>query len=1571
MFCTAQFALAQLNENCTVSVLNRTVRVNPDGSWVLPNIPANFGQVKARATCVQNGVTTFGESAFFTLPANGVVNLPEIVLGATTQIPVSLTITPANLSFTAAGQTTQLLVTATYPSGSTKNVAAASTGTNYTTSNPAIATIGSDGLVAAVSSGTVVIQATNDGSTGIISASVVLSTTDSDGDGITDDVETDLGMDPHNAIDAQEDFDRDGLTNLREYQLGTGLRKVDSDSDGLSDGDEVNIHLSNPLLTDTDTDAIPDGIEVETGTNPTDKNSYDLKKATSTSVVRPPSFVLTTSVIFPDVSVLLNWKVTLTDGKTTLDLTADSRTTYSSSNINVCNFGAQKGRVFAGSAGSCVITITNSTLSVTVPGTVESFTPSEVSTLSIAGATAVDVGGTFAYITAGSNGLVIVDVSDRSQPRRRGTLSGIGDAQAVRVAGQHAFVGDANGFLRVAQVLNPDAPTLVTSLPIVGNPVALAVQANLVAVAAQSGGVSLLDVTNPTAPVLITTFSVPGSALGVDFDSQRRLAAVAMGSAGLQLVDISNTASPVLRGLLPGGDVRRVLLKDPAALLADVQRSVTSVDITNPDTPVISSSIPSNLGGAPVDIASFGSIAMTADISFGRVVPILNVSNPLQPNTVLFWTLSSPGLSSSVAMDASFGYLITPNTLRIFKYQTIIDTFGIPPTVQITSPANGTQVIQGSTLALTADATDDVDVVSVSFLVGGQVVFTDTTAPYQYNLNVPTTATSMTIGATAIDLGGNVGTASTVTLTVIPDPLTTVTGRVIDSNSAPVSGVTLKTAGGRSGSSGVDGSFSITGVPTVQSTVTVTASFTLLDGTPLGGSSTTPAIRGGITNVGDIRILPLPLITSVNPRQAISGTTVLNFKVIGANLTGSTFSFTPVASPPAITVTSAVIDPAGTSATLSITTSSNAQGTFVARAINPAGSSDWFISGNNSLRVFNLDPTADADGDGLMNADEVARGTDLLNADTDGDGFPDGLEVTLGSDPLLASSLPNILPSGEAVGLTFSVLNGVSPGSGPISTEASSLTFSILNSVIPGGGQPTSTEVNSLVFSILNAIIPGGGQSISTEADGLIFSIQNLATSAPVISTTIGAEGGPSSGIAGSGKGKGSSLAASFFNSRLGKKDDGTGLEHKSSLGFAIVNLGDSSETLTFTAYDVLGKQITGADLTNPVSRTLEPGHQLATLDSELFGKGLRDKHQFACVKLENSSGKTVGFFLMFDEKVTVLDGADIASSPISSFILPEIEDLGFTQVHITNPNDEPVSLSFELRKSDGSLRIHEPVTRSLGAHASAAEFFSDLFPDVEAMASDYIRVTATNRVLPFELFGKADAYIEGLNGQDAAAGATELYAPHFLIGGDQYRSALSVVNLDAIPGTIKIEFIGDDGKQKTSRTIPIAGKGKLHISDQNLFPNSETMLNQGYLKITGDRVNLRGSIVFGDRARSKFSTALPLASRLSESLVLSHVISDDSFFTGLAILNPGDADATVTISLYESDGGLFFSTTEKIPSGHRTAKLLTELFPNLLGQDRRSGYVKIKADRGIVSFAVFGRNDLEALSAIPAQVVP
>jgi hypothetical protein len=1096
--CSAGFG--QLNQNCTVAVLNRTVPVNSDGSWVLPNIPANFGQVKARATCIQNNQTIFGESAFFTVNANSAVNLPAITLGAVTQIPVSLTISSSVPSLTTVGQTAQLTVRATYPDGTTKDVTAASTGTNYTASNAAIASINANGLVTAVSSGTVVIQASNDGASGIITAPVVLG--GSSHQGIPDSWALSYGLNPLDPTLAAEDPDHDGLTNLQEYMLGTSPVNPDTDGDGLTDGDEVNKYHTNPLLPDTDGDLIPDGVEVQTGTDPLNPKSYDLLKATLTSTVTPPSFSLKTSLANPVLSIQLDWKVTLIDGKTTLDLTADPRTTYKSSDLTICNFQMQAGDVFSGNnTGNCTITITQSTLSISVAGSVSGFAPTEVSTLVVPGAAAVDVGGNFAYVAAGSNGLVIVDINDRTKPFTRGQLSGLGNVDAVRVSGQIAFVADANGYIRVVQCQNPDAPTLAASLAVAGSPSALALHGTILAVAAQTGGVSLVNVSTPTTPTLLARFIAAASAVGIDFDPTTGLAAIAMGSAGLQIANLSNPASPVLRGILAGGDVLRVLVRSPAVLLADAQRSVSAVDATNPDHPVLTVSLASNLGGVPVDIAAFGNTAITADNTFGRAIPIVNISNPLNPSSVGFWTLLSPGYSSSVAMDLSFGYAIIPAiaTLRILKYQNIVDTFGIPPTISITSPAAGTTLIQGQPLTVSANATDDVAVASVNFTVNGQPVFTTAASPFQFSYMVPMSATTLTFGATAVDYGNNVGIAANVVAPVIPDPLTTVKGRVLDTSGNPAAGANVSSEG-KPGVTAVDGTFTLAGLSTIKGLIAVSASSTI-GGIPLFGLSAAIApVLGGVTNVGDIRLAPKPSISSIGPASLLAGTTV-SLSVTGFNLAGSTFAFAPAGG---IGVNSATVNATGMTATLNVSAVGTAVGRFTLIGTNPAGSSDptaivGFVKGSppfNTISVPGSDPNADPDKDGLTNVQEITAGTDPLNGDTDGDTWPDGLEVLLKSDPLDPASIPHPQPAGGWLSSPLiSMLNNANPGAGVKgSTQyVSSTVFSLLNSLNPGIGVPGSKQyVSGTIFSILNAQNPSVGTTGTKQyVSGTVFSILN------------------------------------------------------------------------------------------------------------------------------------------------------------------------------------------------------------------------------------------------------------------------------------------------------------------------------------------------------------------------------------------------------------------------------------------------------------------------------------------------
>jgi len=64
------------------------------------------------------------------------------------------------------------------------------------------------------------------------------------------------------------DKDGDGIPNEEETRLGTSETDFDTDGDGISDADEINVWKTDPTNTDTDGDGFSDGLEILRGYNP-------------------------------------------------------------------------------------------------------------------------------------------------------------------------------------------------------------------------------------------------------------------------------------------------------------------------------------------------------------------------------------------------------------------------------------------------------------------------------------------------------------------------------------------------------------------------------------------------------------------------------------------------------------------------------------------------------------------------------------------------------------------------------------------------------------------------------------------------------------------------------------------------------------------------------------------------------------------------------------------------------------------------------------------------------------------------------------------------------------------------------------------------------------------------------------------------------------------------------------------------------------------------------------------------------------------------------------------------------
>lgn len=785
-----------LNEHCVVSALNRTAPVNAEGVWVLPNVPASFGQVRVRATCDEDGVTRSGQSSFFTVPVARTVQVPEIRFDAPEPIPERLELTTDASTLTTPGQTLAVTTRAILPGGEPQDVTSQASGTSYTVSNPTVARIDENGLVTAQVSGRVLISASNDGALGMLELRVTLSA-DSDGDGLPDDFELANGLDPNQPLDAFLDADGDGLTVVDEFTLGLDPKNPDTDGDTLLDGDELALG-TDPLLFDSDGDGVSDGLELRAESDPRDDASVNLPPILASLEVAPRSLTISFDVVLSEASRTVNVVGTLIDG-TVLDITgAPYGTQYTSSDLSIASFGVEPGRIFAGQDGVAIVSASNGSFTDTSEVTVESFSPVALSFLPLPGfANNVVADDTYAFVAAGEAGLHVVDVSELEHPVLVATLDTPGNANDVELKDDRLYIADGAAGLMIVDVSLPMTPQFVGSVDTPGDALAVVVRDGTAYVADGGAGLTLVDVSDPAQPLFLAGASVPVAARGVDVIGE--LALVADTWYGLLIFDVSDPTSPVLIGetrTRPPFDYSRaadVVARGALAYVADGGRGLGGlrvVDFQDPRSPVMIGSTSDALG--LVAVALDEDFVLAADYFFRNGVPIFDVSTERPVFNALLDFSGPPsnradngtgiavregvvfltgGLGDQVM--GAFG-AVGDTGLHIGRYRAERDDRGIAPMARLLSPVEGTTAIERTVVTLQAEASDDVRVRFVEFFVDGEPVGRDHTPPYEHALRLPRGATRLELVARAVDLADREGFSPPTELEVQADTAPTV-----------------------------------------------------------------------------------------------------------------------------------------------------------------------------------------------------------------------------------------------------------------------------------------------------------------------------------------------------------------------------------------------------------------------------------------------------------------------------------------------------------------------------------------------------------------------------------------------------------------------------------------------------------------------------------------------------------------------------------------------------------------------------------------------------------------------------
>ncbi|HET8581077.1 MAG TPA: peptidoglycan-binding protein [Candidatus Paceibacterota bacterium] len=167
--------------------------------------------------------------------------------------------------------------------------------------------------------------------------------------------------------------------------------------------------------------------------------------------------------------------------------------------------------------------------------------------------------------------------------------------------------------------------------------------------------------------------------------------------------------------------------------------------------------IGAGLTGTLSDIRIYSRALTQADISTlyadGGLGTVPATGSALNAGLIAYWPMNA----STIGTGAASATDLSGNGNTAYLDVT-------PPSVSITSPANGATV--SGSVTVTASASDDHGVASVKFIVDGTTKGTDKSAPFTMTWNTGAVLDgSHAIVAVATDVGGNVATSSTVTVT--------------------------------------------------------------------------------------------------------------------------------------------------------------------------------------------------------------------------------------------------------------------------------------------------------------------------------------------------------------------------------------------------------------------------------------------------------------------------------------------------------------------------------------------------------------------------------------------------------------------------------------------------------------------------------------------------------------------------------------------------------------------------------------------------------------------------------------
>jgi len=141
--------------------------------------------------------------------------------------------------------------------------------------------------------------------------------------------------------------------------------------------------------------------------------------------------------------------------------------------------------------------------------------------------------------------------------------------------------------------------------------------------------------------------------------------------------------------------------------------------------------------------------------------------------------------------------------------------------------------------------------------------------------------------------------------------------------------------------------------------------------------------------------------------------------------------------------------------------------------------------------------------------------------------------------------------------------------------------------------------------------------------------------------------------------------------------------------------------------------------------------------------------------------------------------------------------------------------------------------------------------------------------------------------------------------------------------------------------------------------------LAQDLWVIVSSPSDLRGILEFGTRD-GQMLVVNPILRTASTSLVYPYVVFAYGWWSGLTLINAGNATATVQLMAYTEGGELLSTRSETVARAGKYVRMIDQAFPDITAPETIR-LVKVTSDQPLVGFELFGNFSFPGLAGLPA----